>query len=397
MSATELFVLLVAVAFIGGARAARGSSSVWGLSSGVEYVVLGVVVGPQFLGVVSHGAVEGFEALLLMGLGWLLTVHGANYGRQSGKRFELRRLLPAVFSSVLCAAAIFAVALYLARHFHLPQPILLALGLAAVCTESATISPTLQGNDPSRQGGASVANWKVGTELVPIILLGAMVVSEPLSSVPVPAPVFQGLVSVLLGFLLGGIVTALIGAHFEYSELWPVLLGAVLLVVGTALRLDLPAATPSFVLGLTVSSLSRHRDELRALMNTTERQLLLPCLLLAGVFLRWPVGIGQWALVFGVLMTRGLLKAVFGLIACGGSGAPVSWSTRCLQRSSAFSIALGLVAFLRQSDDMGRTVLTASVLSVLLGDLVAHRPKRLPEPESKGRSASVLSASEELG
>lgn len=396
MSPTELFVILVAVAFIGGARAARGSSRVWGLSSGVEYLVLGAIVGPQFLGVVSHQAVEGFGALLLMGLGWLLAVHGVNFGRPLGMGFEFRGLLTSVFSSVLCGAGLFAVAYYLARYFHLPQPYLLALGLAAVCTESSIIPPAERGTDFLHPGVESTDRWKVGTELVPILLLGAMIVSVQLPSVPLPAPVFQALVSVVLGFLLGGIVVALVGAHFEHSELWPLLLGAVLLVVGTALRLDLPAPTPAFVLGLTISGLSPHRDEVRALMNTTERQLLLPCLLLAGALLRWPAGIGQWALVFGVLFARVLIKAVFGLVACWGTGAPATWAARSLQRSSAFSIALGLVVFLRQPDDMGRTVLTASVLSVLIGDLIALRPRRLPEVETPAEHSPVLAVSEKI-
>lgn len=397
MSPTELFVVLVALAFIGGVRAARGSNSLWGLSSGAEYVVLGAVVGPQFLGVVSRGAVEGFEPLLLMGLGWLLAVHGVNFGRVPGRRFKLRPLFDSLFWTFLCGATLFVVAYYLAEYFHLPEPILLALGLAAVCTESASIQLTEPGEDVSKPAHHPADNWQVGTELVPILLLGAMVVSEPLASVPLPAPVLQVLVSIALGFLLGGIVAALVGAHFEHSELWPVLLGAVLLVVGTALRLDLPAPTPAFVLGLTVSSLSRHRNEVRALMNTTERQLLLPCLLLAGALLRWPDGIGQWVLVFGVLFTRGVFKAILGVIACSGWRVPVSWSVRCLQRSSSFSIALGLVTFLRQSDDIGRTVLTASVLSVLIGDLVAHRPKRLSETRTKSEPVSVLLSSEKTG
>jgi hypothetical protein len=204
-------------------------------------------------------------------------------------------------------------------------------------------------------------------------------------------------VSIVLGFLLGGIVTALIGAHFEHSELWPVLLGAVLLVVGTALRLELAAATPAFILGLTVSILSRHRDEVRTLMNTTQRQLLLPCLLLAGVLLRWPEGVAQWGFVAGVLLTRLLVKAIFGLAVRPGSGLSISESMRCLQRSSAFSIALGLVAFLRQADDVGRTVLTASVLSVLIGDLIGERPKRSTEGLSSEELDVALSGAEKVG
>jgi Kef-type K+ transport system membrane component KefB len=392
MSPTELFVVLVALAFIGGVRAARGSSSIWGLSSGVEYVALGAVLGPEFLGVVTRGAVEGFEALLLMGLGWLFAVHGANFGRAAWGRFDIKHNIPGFLSSVLCGAALFFGTYYLARHFHLRHPGTLALGLAAVCTESS-FAPAAQQEAASEPRRDDANKWQFGTELVPILLVGAMVVSAALPSFRLPPPLFQELVSVVLGFLLGGIVTALIGAHFERSELWPLLLGAVLLVIGTALRVDLPAATPAFILGLTVSSLSRHSDEVRRLMASTERPLLLPCLLLAGVLLRFPVGLERWAVVLAALFIRTFLKAIFGWIAHIGTEVPLGAATRSLQRSSAFSIALGLVIFLRLTDEVGRSILTASVLGVLMGDLIGYRPKRGENGASEDAGASELSVS----
>lgn len=396
MSPTELFVVLVALAFIGGVRAARGSSSIWGFSSGVEYVALGAVLGPEFLGVVTRGAVEGFEALLLMGLGWLFAVHGANFGRYAGGRFEIKRVIPGFFASVLCGAALFFGTYYLARYLRLGHPSLLALGLAAVGTESSLAFAVGRGAkvEPALD---SENKWQLGSELVPILLVGCMVVSAALPSFRLPPPAFQEIVSIMLGFLLGGIITALVGAHFERSELWPLLLGAVLLVVGTALRVDLPAATPAFVLGLTVSSLSRHGDEVRVLMVSTERPLLLPCLLLAGVLLRFPVGLAQWAVVVAALVIRTFLKAILGWIAHRGTNVPRGAAARSLQRSSAFSIALGLVIFLRLTDEVGRSILTASVLGVLIGDLIGYRPKRLEDVASPGATTSVLSVSEKSG
>lgn len=390
MTPTELFVVLLALAFIGGVRAARGSSNSLSFSSGVEYVVLGLAVGPKLLGFVTRGAVEGFDALLLMGLGWLLAVRGANFGRTSGLHLSWQRVFASIGLSILSCGCVFVAVFFLARRLHLPHPQLLALGLSAVCTESS--APVA--SDPKLR---SADKWTSGTELVPILLLSAMVVSEHLPSIPVSPPVLHVSLSVGLGLLLGGIVTALLGTHFEHAELWPVLLGAVLLVVGTALRLDLPAVSPAFLLGLTVSLFSSHRDEVRRLMNGTERQVLLPCLLLAGVLLQWPDSASRWLLVAVALLCRLVLKAVFGLLVAKLSGAPLKGAARSLQRSSSFSIAMGLVVFLRQSDDVGQATLTAAVLSVLLGDLISFHWRSEPASESASVQPDVLAEAEHAG
>lgn len=390
MTATELFVILVALAFIGGVRAARGSSSVWGLASGVEYVVLGLVLGPKFLGVLTHRTVEGFEALLLMGLGWLLAVRGVNFGFFGEVRQSVGRVVLAVASVAACCGFVFATVHWLALRLHIGEATFLAVGLAAVCAESSHLRPETEVGGRASPLARVEQRWSIGSELVPILLLGTMVLSEPFPSVPIPAGPLHTLSSVVLGFVLGGVVTALVDTHFERSELWPVLLGAVLLVVGTALRLDLPAVSPAFVLGMTVSLLSRHRDEVRNIMNGTERQLLLPCLLLAGALLQLPKNASQWLLVGCAVAARLVFKAFWGIVVAGDSGSfarRVAVGSRVLQRASGFSIAIGLAVFLRQSDDVGRIVLTTAAISVLLGDLIAPRtvaesPRTAPVEEA---------------
>jgi hypothetical protein len=141
---------------------------------------------------------------------------------------------------------------------------------------------------------------------------------------------------------------------------------------------------------MTVALLSRHRDEVKSLMNGTERQLLLPCLLLAGALLQWPKSASQWLIVGCAITTRLAFKAALGVLLLRKSESlarRLSLGSRSLQRGSGFSIAIGLVIFLRQSDDVGRIVLTTAVISVLLGDLIAPR-KVAPPIESKGDAGS---------
>lgn len=380
MTPLELFLVLLAVAFFGGVRVARGSNSFWGFSSGVEYLVLGVLLGPHLLGLVTARAVDDFNAPLLMGLAWFFSARGLSFGWLGERRTPMPRLLASLFASAAGSAGVYGAARLTAEALSLSDAHTLALGLAAVSGESA-----------QRAGAASAQldssrSWTTGTELVPLLFLGAMVVGGPLLA-EFPSPLLQSLLlSVLLGVLLGGVVTALLAARFERAEVWPLLLGSVLLVAGTALRVQLPAATSAFVLGLVVSLASRHRRRLRALVSPTERQLLLPCLLLAGIVLSWPERPALWALVGGAVAARLALKLLQGKL--------VGLQSELLH-TSGFTLALGLVVFLRQSDEVGRVVLTAAVINVVLGELLV--PRRAVTAAQSQPAPSLEGAAEEAG
>lgn len=373
MTPLELFIVLVALAFVGGVRAARESGSIWGFASGIEYVALGVVLGPHLLGVVTRAAASEFEALWVMALGWLLAVQGANYRTDGGLERPKWSLLGSIFSSAVCCAVVFASVWFTARALRLEDELSLSLGLAAVCTESSFGRRTATDSDEPPDE-PQLVRWTHGTALVPIVVLACMTIGAPELPSWLP-PYLTGLtLSLVLGFVLGAIVTALISIHFEEAELWPLLLGSVLLVVGTALRLDLPAVTPAFVLGLTVGVLSRHRDDVRLLVNGTDRQVLLPCLLLAGVALEWPRTSKQWLVIGAALLARWVYKLLLAFVVGSGQSARDRLTLgRGLMRGSSVSILIGLVIFLRQSDDLGRNVLVAAALSLAMGEVIGPR------------------------
>jgi Kef-type K+ transport system membrane component KefB len=146
--------------------------------------------------------------------------------------------------------------------------------------------------------------------------------------------------------------------------------------------------TPAFLVGLVLAFFSRHRHEIRRLMAATEPQLRLPCLLLAGAMLDWPKTSREWLIVAIALGARWGGKMLLGLVIAKIRGLPPGsgiWLGRQLLRASGFSIALGLVIFLRQSDVVGRAALTAAVLGTVLGELFAPRSRVTgPSPESMG-------------
>src|SRR5690606_13449260 len=150
-------------------------------------------------------------------------------------------------------------------------------------------------------------------DLLPLLALAGLVLIHP----PETTWGWPGWVLVLAGLSLGAVlgvtVAALFGVRLDRTELWPVLLGASLLVVGITLRLELPVLTPLFLLGACVALFSGHREMIRNLVVQTERPLLLPTLLLAGALVELPRSGGEWVLVFGAVASRVVFQFVGGL------------------------------------------------------------------------------------
>jgi len=92
MNAIAFLLALLALAYVGsilvGGRAIRG----FGLASGAEYLVLGFVLGPQLLSVVSHSLIDGFQAVIMVGVSWLGLVLGVSYLRVAVRKVPLRRV-----------------------------------------------------------------------------------------------------------------------------------------------------------------------------------------------------------------------------------------------------------------------------------------------------------------
>src|SRR5882724_4742462 len=89
MNAIAFLLALLALAYVGsilvGGRAIRG----FGLASGAEYLVLGFVLGPQLLSVVSHSLIDGFQAVIMVGVSWLGLVLGVSYLRVAVRKVPL--------------------------------------------------------------------------------------------------------------------------------------------------------------------------------------------------------------------------------------------------------------------------------------------------------------------
>src|SRR5262245_11151980 len=108
MSEILLLSVLLAAAYFGSllveGRAIRG----FGLPSGAEWLVLGVILGPHALGVFQASMIRDFEPLVVVGLGWMALVVGIDYGYVGERRVTGRGLFLGLLLSTLCGVAVAA-------------------------------------------------------------------------------------------------------------------------------------------------------------------------------------------------------------------------------------------------------------------------------------------------
>ena len=151
------------------------------------------------------------------------------------------------------------------------------------------------------------------------------------------------------------------------------LFGVSLIAIGTATRLALSTLTVCFFMGLAVAVLTRHGEELRAMVVPTERPVLLPALVLAGARIDFRAMPALPWIAAAAISGRFAAKLVAGWVLAAGSrparkaGPLVGLS---LMSSGALAMCIGLAFALRFPGAVGDTVLVVATICAVVGEFV---------------------------
>src|ERR1700739_2870458 len=111
-----LLVLSYLGSFLVTGRTVRGT----GLPSGVEYVALGFVLGPQVLDWVGRDTLESFEPVVQVALGWLAFTVGRGFAYAGDKRVRLGSLAFGTLGALATGGAVAAAAWFTMRRLNAP-------------------------------------------------------------------------------------------------------------------------------------------------------------------------------------------------------------------------------------------------------------------------------------
>lgn len=288
MSVTAVVMLLLVLSFLG-TQLVRGRSTT-GLPSGVEYLGLGFAVGPHALGLVDRETLAALHPLVEVALAWLLFIVGLDFGR-----FGARRARPLVMALGLIGATTTGVAVAAAVYWATTRfglggldrsaRLLLAVGSGIALAETTRIAIRWVITRASSEGpvGNFLIEMASADDLAPVLALGALFAITPHGGTSLELSWVAWLsLTVALGAVLG-LVAAVLLRDSEGTELWAGVLGTILFAVGLSWGARLSTLLVTCVVGMAMALASPGRAELRAMVAPTERAVLLPVLLLAGV------------------------------------------------------------------------------------------------------------------
>jgi Kef-type K+ transport system membrane component KefB len=367
-----LLLLAYLGTFLVGTRTIRG----FGLSSSVEYVVLGFFLGPV-LGILDQESITTFDPLTHMAVGWLALLVGLDYGHIEGIRVRLRSGAAGSAIALTTFGLIFGL-LWFALPALTPLPdqerSVLAAGVAIACTETTRhavrwVMERYQASGPLSRLLGEMADVE---DMIPILACAWIFAFNPAPDAPLP-PLVSGLVSLGLGVGLGLITAALLGREFRLDESWRLLLGASLLTIGLSVQAKMSPLTTMFAMGATLSISSQHRMEIVAMTAPTERAVLLPALLVAGA--RLDLTTNRVVPLIALLAVLGRLAAKF---LCGVSlralapeaRATQPWMGLSLVSAGGLAMSIGLAFDLRFPGLLGDAVLASAAAATLLGEFI---------------------------
>jgi Kef-type K+ transport system membrane component KefB len=402
MNEMSLLLGLLVFSYLGNALVAPGQPGPVGLPSGGQFVVLGFVVGPHVLGLVASGAAASFMPLAIVATSWLAFVIGSDCGLSGQQRLPLRAFVLGIASGLVSAAVVGAAVYAAARFIAGASPrdctlLALGIGLAGAETSRQGVRWALdRGAQPGRLLQL-LEELAATDEIVPLLgVAGFFALSPPPANVVWISEVPWGVLTILLGTVLGLTAAWLLASMSAAEEFWSVLLGAALLGTGISWRLGLSPLTTLFVMGVCLSLTSRHAPELRAQLSRTAPGVLVPALLLSGALLRVPLEAAPlWIVVIAVIVRTGS-RWLTGYALAGVAGAPRERRRPfglSLCGTGTVSVLVGLSFALRFPGPVGELVLSASVVSGVLGDVIATFGLRLafaspaaPDPLALGAS-----------
>jgi hypothetical protein len=322
--------------------------------------------------------VQSFLPIFVCAAAWLAFVVGLGYLIVGRRRVHLGRafvgVLLAAFVGAVVAGALWLTAgeLGIAEGFDRS---VLSIGAGFIGCETTRHTVRWVAERHGARGALSdwLADMARASALVPVLSLAVLAAISPHSPLAEITPPVRLATGLGIGVVMGLVAAVLLGREFRRDESWGILLGTSLLAAGVATRLGLAAVATLFTMGLTMAAVSRHRLEIKFMVQHTEKPVLLPVVLAAGACVDFDAFQHLWLLVAVALVARLAAEVVRGFVLTAALRPARAAGPRLgigMASSGSISLALAFVLSVRLPGHATSAVLLVAAAGVLLGELV---------------------------
>jgi hypothetical protein len=397
-----LTIGLLLIVIVAGAYLAAHSASEWLarrflIVSGAEYLLLGVLLGPEVSGVIRTSTVDGFAPFLTLAFGWVGALIGAQFHIRDLVRVRPDHFRVAGTEAALVltfSAAAMAAACVWWFGLSWGEAAVPALAAGAIAVSSA---PT----------GIAVVSRRIGARgflarqlqvspavdaLVAIVAFGVLLAlthAPPEGPLRPPTPTEWVVITLAIGVVSGVLFHLFVGGERHVDRLFVALAGALILSSGVAAYLRLSPLLPSLLIGFVLVNTSPARDEIREVLARVERPLYFVLLIFAGA--AWQMSGWTGAVVAIVfLAVRTVAKVGGAMLAARLHGMLPSLGERWgwgLIGHGGLAVAIALNYRLFDTSELASFVFTAALVSVVVTDVLsAHMVQALLLAEPPGPS-----------
>ncbi len=381
----------------------------YGYVGGAEYVLIGVLLGPKVTGLLDARQVQDLTPIVSLALGWLGMLLGTYFRLPTMALIHGEHMRVAFSEAVatfgVALAALLGVFRYLAGSSW-PEAAVQAVTLAAVATLSSPAAvDAVVDRTRNRPRILPVLQLTARIDaLVAVVAFGLVLAiihqGEVAPDVRPPTATEWAVINLAVGVASGVLFHLFLGprGHLDEGRLFTALAGAIVVASGASYYLNLSPIYTNLVLGfILANSGSAHRDVTRLLLST-ERPVYLALLLFAGA--AWSPGAADLLFIAPLFVIIRLASRFLGGRIAGEYVASPELRTPGLGRGLLAQGGIGVAIAVNYSQVHSHlapaTVLTATLLSVLLFEIVAGREaaawisslKERPaaEPYVEGRS-----------
>jgi hypothetical protein len=362
----------------------------FGYVGGAEYVIIGFLLGPRMTGLLGAQEVQDLTPIVSLALGWLGMLLGTYFWIPALARVDashFRIAFTEALTTFGCALAALLALFHYISGYAWPEAIVQAVTLAAVATLSsaAAVDSLSRGH---RSGSPLVSVLQLTARIDALIgvaafglLLAIFHQGQVSLTVRPPTATEWAVINLAVGVASGVLFHLFLGpgdrsveAHGG-SRLFVALAGAIVVASGASYYLNLSPIFTNLVLGfILANSGNAHRDVTRLLLST-ERPVYLALLIFAGA--AWSPSSPELLFVAPLFVVIRLVARFFGGMVAGSVSAPPPLRTpglgRALLAQGGIAVALAVNYTQVRPDLNADLILTATLVSVLLFDIVASR------------------------